>query len=222
MKTMKNLVVAGCSFSDYAEVKIPYGIHLSNHYNVDYIHLGAGCGSNYRIWRRVVGDILAGNITENSCVIIQYTENIRKEFYSRHTWPLSGQPIELRDPYGDGQLIRFKLGLVDCQQHKEESDFYRAIEDNFISEEYDAELFQVNHEMFKSFVKERNITPLFLKSNYNSINNEVSDNIIDIEWVHNPKYTISEEDISHLSEYGHKKLSEYLIPYIDNMYISGE
>jgi hypothetical protein len=44
------LCVAGCSFSDYAgDVANVYGAILAEKLNVDYIHHGAGSGSNYRI-----------------------------------------------------------------------------------------------------------------------------------------------------------------------------
>ena len=43
----------GCSLSDYMwKVTKPYGQYVSEELNAEYIHEGAGCGSNERIFRK--------------------------------------------------------------------------------------------------------------------------------------------------------------------------
>ena len=49
------LCVAGCSFSDYTKVDKVWGEYLAEKLDVDYLHEGAGCGSNWRIWRQKIG-----------------------------------------------------------------------------------------------------------------------------------------------------------------------
>ena len=49
------IAVAGCSVSDYTGegVERVYGEILAESLNVEYIHEGAGIGSNYRMWRKI-------------------------------------------------------------------------------------------------------------------------------------------------------------------------
>ena len=60
---MTRLVVAGCSVSDYTEVDKPWGEYLSEQLSCEYLHLAAGSGSNYRMWRLLVSHIVDNKIT---------------------------------------------------------------------------------------------------------------------------------------------------------------
>ena len=77
------ICVAGCSFSDYTKVDKVYGEYLAEKLGYDYLHEGAGCGSNWRIWRQVYKNIRDHHLTSNDILIVQYTITERQEFYSR-------------------------------------------------------------------------------------------------------------------------------------------
>ena len=205
------IVVAGCSYSDYTEVDRVYGEILSELYDVEYLHHAAGCGSNYRIWRVIMNDIMSGIINENSLLIIQYTTPERKEYFSR----IRKRNDNIRDDYAGGSLIRFKLSMWQGYDIKPERRLYKLLEDNFISETYDNEMFTIFHEMFKEYLKNKNISTIFLRTGYNSINHNESYNIVDGYWLMNSKYIISEKDTNHLSAFGHEALANHLKSYID-------
>jgi hypothetical protein len=78
---MSKLIVAGCSVSDYTNVKKVWGEYLAEQLNYEYVHEAAGCGSNYRMWRVLTTHILNGNITANDTVVVQYTTLERNEFW---------------------------------------------------------------------------------------------------------------------------------------------
>ena len=69
------VIVGGCSVSDYtgAEVDRVYGEILSERLNAEYIHHGSGCGSNYRMWRKITNLIMNGEISDKDLIIMQYT-----------------------------------------------------------------------------------------------------------------------------------------------------
>ena len=106
MRSMaNNLLVAGCSVSDYSEVKQTYGEYLANKLNLNYVHRAAGCGSNWRIWRVIFDAVNNKIITPEDLIIVQYTEITRTEFWSD---TISYSTLE--DPVDTGGvMIRWKL-----------------------------------------------------------------------------------------------------------------
>jgi enterochelin esterase-like enzyme len=80
------VIVGGCSVSDYTgpEVKKVYGEILANNINAEYIHHGAGCGSNYRIWRTITRMVMNNEIDKDDIVFIQYTDVSRQEYWSSY------------------------------------------------------------------------------------------------------------------------------------------
>jgi hypothetical protein len=219
------LVVAGCSFSDFTRVDHPYGQILSEKLGYDYIHEGAGCGSNQRIWRRLTTKILDGEITENDLIVIQYTEKTRTEFYTSYPQdmaykgPNCKEAIRVVDDYTDGHIIRFKIGADIWQYNQEEMDLFKLYEDGFLSLDYSKELFRVNNYNFQSMLARNNIKCIFIKSwryPYNldtQILPEFEPYVfydLDIDRHHN----LAEDDYGHLSQEGHKVLSEKLYTHI--------
>ena len=61
------VVVGGCSVSDYTGLgtKQTYGEILAQNIDAEYIHHGAGMGSNYRIWRNITNLVMNNEITED-------------------------------------------------------------------------------------------------------------------------------------------------------------
>lgn len=223
----RKLCVAGCSFSDYTQVDRVYGEHLAEKLQFDYLHEAAGCGSNWRIWRRVVGNVLNGNVGPNDIVIIQYTNPERREFFSKNK-PFEhvvDPSVKIRtvEPYDDGSLIRYKFNSHTWQDYDNENDFFKAYEDNHISIVYERELFNAHHEMFQSFMKEKNINVIFINGRYIK-NNKISINYNDkykpfifnenMAVMMDDKYRLLPDDLGHMSEEGHKKFSELLYDHI--------
>ena len=69
-RNMANLLVAGCSVSDYTQVDKVWGEYLAEDLGLNYIHEGAGCGSNWRMWRVIVDAVKTKQITPNDIVIL--------------------------------------------------------------------------------------------------------------------------------------------------------
>ena len=78
------LFVGGCSVSDYSQVNYVYGELLAKKIDCEYIHEASSCGSNWRIWRKIINHIMSGNLTSNDLLIIQYTTLERKEFWTKN------------------------------------------------------------------------------------------------------------------------------------------
>lgn len=164
------LVVSGCSFSDFTKVDHPYGQLLSEKLGYDYIHEGAGCGSNQRIWRRISSMVLDGKINSNDLLVVQYTEKTRQEFYTSYPQDLAykgpncKEAIRVVDDYSDGHLIRFKVGADEWQYNEEEKELFRIYQDGFISLDYAKELFRVNNYSFQLLLARHNIKCIFIKT----------------------------------------------------------
>jgi len=219
------LVVAGCSFSDFTGVDHPYGQILSEKLGYDYVHEGAGCGSNQRIWRRLTTKVLDGEITENDLIVIQYTEKTRTEFYTSYPQDLAykgpncKEAIRVVDDYTDGHIIRFKIGADVWQYNQEEMDLFKLYEDGFLSLDYSKELFRINNYNFQCMLARNNIKCIFIKSwryPYNldtQILPEFEPYVfydLDIDRHNN----LAEDDHGHLSQEGHNVFSEKLYTHI--------
>lgn len=151
---MTSLLVAGCSFSDYANVKVVYGEILANFLNAnEYIHEAAGCGSNYRIWRKVVSSILDKKIKKNDYIIVQYTNAERQEIWSpfNNDYSRNENGFSFGDPFSNGSILKFKSNSYSWQKHSIEKKFFNMYE-KFINIEFELEKFRVNHNMFQTFL----------------------------------------------------------------------
>lgn len=161
------LFVAGCSVSDYTRVQEPYGEILANLIGFDYVHEGAGAGSNYRIWRKITNHVLSGNLTENDILIIQYTESVRNEFWSafpdtRIYDMFPNQPKISDESYDSGTIIRFKADSHIWQNFDKEIEFHKSYEENFVNTKFAEENFRVNNYNFQQMLKNHNIKTIFL------------------------------------------------------------
>jgi len=186
---MKKLFVAGCSFSDYTGVDHVYGEFLATKLNYEYIHEGAGCGSNWRTWRTITNHVLSGNLTSDDLLIIQYTAMTRNEF-----WTVLNQPIEsirnsdyshaaqrkfidfrsqnrnitwvpLVDTGPDsGHIIRYKIGAEKWQNNKQECEFFEMYEKYFVNGHFCKEQFKIQHYMFQTMLIRNNIKTVFTNS----------------------------------------------------------
>jgi hypothetical protein len=229
METVNRLIVAGCSFSDWSEVEYNYGEYLGQNLNVPVKFQTSGIGSNFRIWRKLSKAIIDKEITNKDLLVIQYTNPDRKEFWSALTSPHSldykpsGNPIKgspMREKYLGGDIIKFKMGATEWQGVKIEQTFFKLLEENFTSEEFDVEVFINNHIMFQALLKEFKIPSIFIKTHYTSMIQNVPmldcdfHHYLDVREVHKPELS-NEEYCSHLNDRGHRELAKILADYIN-------
>lgn len=219
---MKKLFVAGCSVSDYTKVDKVYGEYLSEKLNYEYVHEGAGCGSNWRIWRKITNHILNGNLTPNDLLIVQYTTIERREIWSRENYISKNEKIELREDYKDGgNIVRFKMGSHAWQQREGEKKFFKLYEENFLSDDFEKEVFKTQNVMFQTLLKNYNIPTIFLGF-YLSLEQKTmtllpefeENSYLGINRFLEEKYFL-ENDNGHFSDLGHQMVSEKLYDFIN-------
>ena len=216
------LFVAGCSFSDYTKVDKVYGEFLSEKLGVQYVHEGAGCGSNFRIWRVIVNHILNSNLTSKDLLVIQYTKLERNEFWSSRELqaPLEDRTVNLVEPYpAGGTLIRYKADAANWQYDPDEKLLFDLYERRFVGIDYSWDKYVVNHEMFQHFLASYNIPTIFLRSIYWEKNTRLIQQYADtsLYWHHtqiNQEYCLAADDCGHLSLSGHRALSDKLYEHI--------
>ena len=215
---MRKLFTAGCSISTRCNAKTSYPEELSKLLNYELVNCTAGCGSNYRIWRMITKHIMDGNLTSDDLVIIQYTEPTRREFWSR----FPKEKDNYKDLYDDGAIIRFKFDSYVWQRTKEEIEFLKLYEFNFVNDVFETENFHVNNFNFQHMLKNHNIKVIFLKSTRIS----VPDFFTFDEYKNYFYYDSSNEDVTnnqslkdngHFSENGHKLIAENLYQHILNL-----
>jgi hypothetical protein len=223
MSVKKKICVAGCSVSDYTEISSPYGKLLSHSLGLDYLHEAGGCGSNYRIWRRITNHILDGNITENDILIIQYTEVIRNEFWSMLP-PFPGHvtsPDE--EPWNDGgRLLRWKPNADEWQPNFEEKEFFKMYEKYFVSVDFAITNFKVNNFNFQNMLKNKGIKTIFFTTTRIGPGTEkmpyVEDYFKPYEFFENSKsdysQNLAEGDTCHFSQLGHNIVAKNLKNHI--------
>ena len=230
---MKKLFVAGCSFSDYTKVEHAYGEILAGKLNYQYVHEGAGCGSNWRIWRTITKHILDGNLTSDDLLIIQYTELTRNEFHSVLAQPkyvyeprtIDNLPItDIRD---DGFVIRYKFGADVWQNNKEESEFFKLYTKYFVNINFAEEQFLTHHHMFQHMLINNNIKTIFVASDRNHpksffLRQHTLPNFIPYMFSEPTdktdceKYNLTPGDWGHLNQKGHEVFAGWLYDHIYN------
>ena len=215
---MKKLFVAGCSISTRCNAKTSYPEELSKLLNYELVNCTAGCGSNYRIWRMITKHIMDGNLTSDDLLVIQYTEPTRREFWSR----FPKEKDNYKDLYDAGTIIRFKFDSYVWQRTKEEIEFLKLYEFNFVNDVFESENFAVNNFNFQHMLKNHNIKVVFVKSTRISVPDFFTFDeykkcfyydTSNLERVNNQ----SLKDTGHFSDKGHKLIAENLYQHIINL-----
>ena len=223
---MSKLFVAGCSVSDYTSVNKVYGEYLSEKLEYDYVHEAAACGSNWRIWRKIGNHIINGTLTSKDLLIVQYTTIERKEFWSQIESGYYDKKYSYRDKYipnngylPEGDIIRFKFSSYDGQSNSKEKKFLKMCE-NFINPVYEREIFDIQHLMFQSLLKDNNIKTIFLGYYLNkdvdfTLTSYFENSYVSVNEIKNMnEYTI--DNGGHFSELGHLYTSNKLYDFIMN------
>jgi len=222
--TKRKLCVAGCSISDYTRVDRTYGEILSENLGFEYLHEGSGCGSNARIWRRITNHILAGTLTENDIIIIQYTEPVRTEFWSVYPMPSYKHEGPSEEPsHNGGRILKWKMGSYTWQHYEIEKNFHRAYEKYFVNDKFSRENFTVNNFNFQHMLSNLKMKVIF---NMTKRIGQFEDEIIldcykpliyrDITAAVK-EYDLAENDQCHMNQAGHEITAENLKNHILNL-----
>ena len=195
-----------------------WGEYVAKHLGLEYMHLAAGCGSNYRMWRLLTTHIRNGTITADDTVLVQYTTLERTEF-----WSALNDPPHQRDSYTEGSVIRFKT---------DSHTWYSGIEsklmkmyEQFIGIEFEQEKFINNHIAFQCLAKEYNIHNLYFvkvgKYGYNGEDvhptiSKYKDNFLNYKDIFDNKKWHLKGDPFHLSATGHTILADRVIKVIES------
>ena len=222
---MGNLLVAGCSVSDYTHVDKVWGEYLAEELNLNYIHEGAGCGSNWRMWRIIVDAVKSKRILPDDIVLLQYTEVTRREFWSpNENKPhpmLSSNKAWMNDVYGNGNIIRYKLDADKWIPHKGDKKFFSAY-NRHVDQEFEEELFAQQHSMFQCFMKQHGFNNVYfvLLGQYGSVMIDKNNHLMiepcykDNCYHNNSAFNQLEDhlpnDCGHFSELGHANLAKDL------------
>lgn len=219
------LIVAGCSVSDRTRVDTAYGEILADSIGCDYVHHGAGCGSNYRIWKKLTQMLMSGNLTDCDIVLVQYTTLERREFWSDTIVPdylrysLKDKNMVLRELNNDGHIVRYKSNLYGLGKIEEK--FLKMYEKYFVNYDYERELFETNHFLFHNTMEKYGIKIFYITFEEEDTHdfygyagqeqplykttNEQHINITNIE----SNYCLS-DDKHHLSQQGHYYMAKVL------------
>jgi hypothetical protein len=220
---MPKLIVAGCSYSDRFFNEKCYGDYLSDRLNLDYIHKAKNCGSNYSIWRTISTMVINKEIDPDDIVLIQYTEITREEFYTALD-PNTNHVV--REHYGDGWIIRYKLGCEQWNTTRPIQKMLKTYSDYMVSREFESERFIFNDYNFQCLLEKFNINAYFLRlSCYSQISEDGSELQILSDYFKNrvfterTKYTVhpfcfSDSDPWHLSDMGHRELANDLHTFL--------
>jgi hypothetical protein len=223
------IVVAGCSLSDYTGVGVSrvYGEILAKSLKSEYIHNGAGAGSNYRMWRTVTNLVMDGKITCDDLVIMQYTEVTRDEFWhAKHETRDSHIYVginkqKVREPKYGGDIVRWKTDIhslsgswsngVDVTLRK----FFKLKDEYFTSVEFEEERFKYNHYLFHNAMMSKGIKVVYVVGagdlkGYGAIFKHLFNENGEIHITGDFDKHVFDDDAAHMNQKGHERLAEIL------------
>ena len=217
---IRKLAVFGCSYSDYLPLNhTVYGLELSALLNSQYLHEGAGSGSNWRIWRRLGTMAVNGELTAEDAVIIQYTSVERREFWSRRRGRVETRLSYVsRDPGPEsGELLRYKAMSWQWHDHRAECNFLKDYEQNFLSTQHETQLFELQHLQFQLMLNYFKLRVIFLDCRHTPLRPlQLLAPFAAWAWTEPQSlqdevcYNYAQDDNSHLSDQGHQQLADLL------------
>ena len=215
---MRNLLVLGCSVSDYTHVERTWGEILAEQLRINYIHQAAGCGSNWRMWRIAFNLVDSGKITSEDIILVQYTEIIRREFWSPHStthkelFGSNGKSF-INDQYDDGHIVRYKIDADTFgNYHRSEKQLFKLYT-RFVNQKFELEQFKMMHNMFQSYMADRHFKNVYFIRpcdfgglyHYSKLHDMYKNNII-----HSPNAFENHlpNDQGHFNQIGHQLLAD--------------
>lgn len=175
MKQYNKLVVCGCSVSDRTKVRYCYGDYLSASLGIDYLHLAGGAGSDKRNIRLLVQAIQQGEVDNNTLVLFQPAEVVRREmpshiteeYYQEHVAGVNEKnkkhlgATPVYDKTLTGQIVtRFKLDSHGWASNPLDKAMALAYQENpgCLNSTYDSEMLSVYWYMLEGLCDSKGIT----------------------------------------------------------------
>ena len=214
----------GCSFSDYMwKITKTYGQYVAEELNAEYIHEGAGCGSNERIFRKFFEYLRNGDISKTSLVTLQFTEVSREEMWFNNyvekdaTGHFGGK--EMIEKFDEGGIFKYKW---DSYKWNSDKDISRIMKDKTdFSLSYEFSLVKVKNIMFSiiEVCKSKEIPFIVLNGAYNrdylNYKDETEFLVVEYQDIQQKYptylYDTTDYDYSHLSQEGHIKLGKKIL-----------
>lgn len=214
----------GCSFSDYAwKVNKTYGQYIAEELNSEYIHEGAGCGSNERIFRKFFEYLRNGDIDNSSLVTLQFTEPSREELWFNTyvekdaTGHFGGK--EMIEKFDDGGIYKYKWDSYKWSSDKEVSRIMKDKTNFSLSTEFS--VLKAKNIMYSiiEICKSKKIPFVILNGAYNrdylDYKDETEFLVVGYQDIQEkyPTYLFNttKYDYSHISEVGHIELGKKIL-----------
>ena len=172
-KPYNKLVVCGCSISSTTKVKRAWGHYLSDKLDVDYLHLATGCGSDKRGFRLLTQAIMADDVDENSLVLFQPTEVVRRDIpshiipeeYEKHITDVLRSTVpgatSILEKTLTGSIVSFfKIDSYEWQPSHLDKLVHQQLQQDpgHLDSQFDAEMLSVYYYMLSEMCKQKNIT----------------------------------------------------------------
>jgi len=203
-----------------------YGQVLAKKLGYEYCHEAAGCGSNYRIWRRITEHVMNGNLLPDDILLVQYTEYTRQEFWSatnnlRHHTGLA-KPLWDIGPDG-GNILRYKLGSYAWPHDNQIRQFFKMYEESFVGTEWSKLQWKTHHFCFQHMLLNCNVKTVFMHTRMSPHgHDEILEQFVPYlysepdDFINDNRTWLSADDKWHLSQYGHDIVAESIYQHLVN------
>lgn len=205
-----------------------YGSLLARQLGLEYVHEGAGGGSNLRIWRRLYQHMTT-DIAPKDIVIVQYTTQERCEFYSarpalsgynRPLEPLEQPPFD--EPFHDGCVLRYKYGAGSWQNTDHDRQFFREYERRHVSPAWAEQQFAVNHWLLQGRLIQTDQRVIFLKNRMCprfDLETPLDRYSYTEPWdlLQQPQHRYQPDDTAHMNLAGHQVLARLLESHVRSL-----
>ena len=228
MDKIKKVFTFGCSFSDYMyKVDKPYGHCVAEQLNSEYVHEGAGCGSNSRIFRKFFSYLRNGDINKETLTTFQFTEISRDELWFYNILENDNVSyhggVPMIEEYKTGGIFKYKWDSYKWNNEENLSKIMKDKTDYCINEDFDLE--NIIYSIIE-VCKFKKIPFVMINGSYNDYENFIDDSdliVVDYNDIQQkyptifgyPKKRQSSYDYSHLSQKGHTELAKKIINKIE-------
>lgn len=179
MKTYRNLIGTGCSFTDYTgRPPATFNQIVADRLGIDYLDLSAGAGSNERWWRILLSGIREGKVSKDDLLVLQYTNIHRKELVTNlvETPPVAPDPWtpdrkkpkpnnntkQIREKYTDlFSTIKWMHNSFISNDNKKLNSYYKMLQDHCWCPEYQVEKWRNQHLALQYILADYNVIYLY-------------------------------------------------------------
>ena len=227
---MRRLLVLGCSYSDYMAGGLTdvYGSILARTLGWEYIHEGAGGGSNHRIWRKLYEHVHR-SVTPEDVIVIQYTTQERTEFWTArppmasYMTPVSrGLTATVDESFDGGTVLRYKYGAGGWQNTLTDRRFFDQYERNHVSVAWAQHQFMWTHWLLQARLRDLGQRVIFLHNRHCpqvDLESPLDAWAFTEPWdlLQQPEYRYQPEDTAHMNLRGHHHLAGLLADHVRSL-----